>query len=93
MLVDIFFFFHLLAKLNYFQQPQPIKESDFLEFSEKYGRLSFLAVSQVQPSFSAFYRVSWKKDSNQFADMPLLLMSVMRPNENRIKYSSCIFPL
>ncbi|EOB01278.1 Tectonic-3, partial [Anas platyrhynchos] len=43
-------------KLNYFQQPQPIKESDFLEFSEKYGRLSFLAVSQVQPSFSAFYR-------------------------------------
>nr|XP_027315758.2 tectonic-3 isoform X1 [Anas platyrhynchos] len=44
------------SKLNYFQQPQPIKESDFLEFSEKYGRLSFLAVSQVQPSFSAFYR-------------------------------------
>ncbi|NWZ28865.1 TECT3 protein, partial [Asarcornis scutulata] len=43
-------------KLNYFQQPQPIKESDFLKFSEKYGRLSFLAVSQVQPSFSAFYR-------------------------------------
>uniref|UniRef100_A0A8C3D043 Tectonic family member 3 n=1 Tax=Cairina moschata TaxID=8855 RepID=A0A8C3D043_CAIMO len=56
MLVDIFFFFHLLAKLNYFQQPQPIKESDFLKFSEKYGRHSFLAVSQVQPSFSAFYR-------------------------------------
>ncbi|NXC45006.1 TECT3 protein, partial [Penelope pileata] len=43
-------------KLNYFQQPQHIKESDFLKFSEKYGRHSFLAQSQVQPSFSAFYR-------------------------------------
>ncbi|KAF1654125.1 Tectonic-3, partial [Eudyptes chrysocome] len=43
-------------KLNYFQQPQDIKESDFLKFSEKYGRHSFLAPSQVQPSFSAFYR-------------------------------------
>ncbi|NXI72181.1 TECT3 protein, partial [Anseranas semipalmata] len=44
------------SKLNYFQQPQHIKESDFLKFSEKYGRHSFLAVSQVQPSFSTFYR-------------------------------------
>uniref|UniRef100_A0A8B9BY11 Tectonic family member 3 n=1 Tax=Anser brachyrhynchus TaxID=132585 RepID=A0A8B9BY11_9AVES len=44
------------SKLNYFQQPQHINESDFLKFSEKYGRHSFLAVSQVQPSFSAFYR-------------------------------------
>ncbi|XP_052656002.1 tectonic-3 isoform X2 [Harpia harpyja] len=44
------------AKLNYFQQPQDIKESDFCKFLEKYGRHSFLAPSQVQPSFSAFYR-------------------------------------
>ncbi|NXQ76016.1 TECT3 protein, partial [Quiscalus mexicanus] len=44
------------SKLNYFQQPQDIKESDFAEFLEKYGRHSFLAPSQVQPSFSAFYR-------------------------------------
>ncbi|XP_075360362.1 tectonic-3 isoform X2 [Mycteria americana] len=44
------------SKLNYFQQPQDIKESDFLKFLEKYGRHSFLAPSQVQPSFSAFYR-------------------------------------
>ncbi|XP_040983276.1 tectonic-3 isoform X2 [Aquila chrysaetos chrysaetos] len=44
------------AKLNYFQQPQDIKESDFCKFLEKYGRHSFLALSQVQPSFSAFYR-------------------------------------
>ncbi|NXF46642.1 TECT3 protein, partial [Oceanites oceanicus] len=54
-----FFFFSSsqpLAKLNYFQQPQDIKESDFLKFLEKYGRHSFLAPSQVQPSFSAFYR-------------------------------------
>ncbi|NXW10710.1 TECT3 protein, partial [Fregetta grallaria] len=43
-------------KLNYFQQPQDIKESDFLKFLERYGRHSFLAPSQVQPSFSAFYR-------------------------------------
>ncbi|NWW05276.1 TECT3 protein, partial [Oreocharis arfaki] len=43
-------------KLNYFQQPQDIKESDFVEFLEKYGRHSFVAPSQVQPSFSAFYR-------------------------------------
>ncbi|XP_054062818.1 tectonic-3 isoform X1 [Rissa tridactyla] len=44
------------SKLNYFQQPQDIKESDFLKFLQKYGRYSFLAPSQVQPSFSAFYR-------------------------------------
>ncbi|NXQ95597.1 TECT3 protein, partial [Sagittarius serpentarius] len=44
------------SKLNYFQQPQDIKESDFFKFLEKYGRHSFLALSQVQPSFSAFYR-------------------------------------
>ncbi|NXS20725.1 TECT3 protein, partial [Mystacornis crossleyi] len=43
-------------KLNYFQQPQDIKDSDFVEFLEKYGRHSFLAPSQVQPSFSTFYR-------------------------------------
>ncbi|NXK54381.1 TECT3 protein, partial [Chauna torquata] len=43
-------------KLNYYQQPQHIKESDFLKFSEKYSRRSFLAVSQVQPSASTFYR-------------------------------------
>ncbi|NXP28430.1 TECT3 protein, partial [Scytalopus superciliaris] len=44
------------SKLNYIQQPQDIKESDFMKFSEKYGRHSFIAPSQVQPSFSAFYR-------------------------------------
>ncbi|KAM6306110.1 tectonic-3 [Aegotheles albertisi] len=44
------------SKLNYFQQPQNIKESDFLKFLEKYGRHSFSAPSQVQPSLSAFYR-------------------------------------
>ncbi|XP_031453143.1 tectonic-3 isoform X4 [Phasianus colchicus] len=43
-------------KLNYFQQPRHIKESDFLKLLRKYGRHSFLAQSQVQPSFSAFYR-------------------------------------
>ncbi|NWX34326.1 TECT3 protein, partial [Notiomystis cincta] len=52
----LFFLFQTLAKLNYFQQPQDIKESDFVDFLEKYGRHSFLAPSQVQPSFSAFYR-------------------------------------
>ncbi|KAK2519494.1 Tctn3 [Columba guinea] len=44
------------SKLNYFQQPQDIKESDFVKFLEKYGRHSFSAPSQVQPSSSAFYR-------------------------------------
>ncbi|NXI26316.1 TECT3 protein, partial [Sterrhoptilus dennistouni] len=54
---DLFFFsFQTLAKLNYFPQPQDIKESDFMEALEKYGRDSFLAPSQAQPSFSAFYR-------------------------------------
>ncbi|NWW58993.1 TECT3 protein, partial [Ifrita kowaldi] len=54
---DFFFFsFQNLAKLNYFQQPRDIKESNFVEFLEKYGSHSFLAPSQVQPSFSAFYR-------------------------------------
>ncbi|NXC98020.1 TECT3 protein, partial [Certhia familiaris] len=51
-----FFSFQTLAKLNYFQQPQDIRESDFAAFLEKYGRHSFLASSQVQSSFSAFYR-------------------------------------
>ncbi|NXE94792.1 TECT3 protein, partial [Menura novaehollandiae] len=54
---DFFFLcFQTLAKLNYFQEPQDIKESDFVKFLEKYGRHSFLAPSQVQPSLSAFYR-------------------------------------
>ncbi|NXG54591.1 TECT3 protein, partial [Hemiprocne comata] len=53
---DFFFSFKPLAKVNYFVQPQEIKESDFSKFLEKYGRHSFLASSQVQPSFSAFYR-------------------------------------
>ncbi|KFQ45825.1 Tectonic-3, partial [Nestor notabilis] len=44
------------SKLNYYQQPQDIKESDFLKFSKKYGRHSFVAPSQVQSSFSPFYR-------------------------------------
>ncbi|XP_074731715.1 delta-1-pyrroline-5-carboxylate synthase isoform X4 [Strix uralensis] len=44
------------SKLNYFQQPQGIKGSDFSKFIEKYGKHSFLAPSEVQPSFSAFYR-------------------------------------
>ncbi|NXS10623.1 TECT3 protein, partial [Neodrepanis coruscans] len=44
------------SKLNYFQQPQHIRESDFTMFLEKYGRHSFIAPSQVQPSFSTFYR-------------------------------------
>ncbi|NWR47440.1 TECT3 protein, partial [Regulus satrapa] len=52
----LFFYFQTLAKVNYFQQPQDVKESDFAEFLEKYGRHSFLAPSQVQPSLSAFYR-------------------------------------
>ncbi|XP_052532769.1 tectonic-3 isoform X2 [Tympanuchus pallidicinctus] len=43
-------------KLNYFQQPRCTKESDFLKLLRRYGRHSFLAQSQVQPSFSAFYR-------------------------------------
>ncbi|NXE54317.1 TECT3 protein, partial [Casuarius casuarius] len=51
-----FFLISTLANLNYFQQPQHIKESDFSKFSEKYGRHSFLTLSQAQPSFSAFYR-------------------------------------
>ncbi|XP_061857708.1 tectonic-3 isoform X2 [Colius striatus] len=45
------------SKLNYFQQPQHIKDSDFSKFLEKYGEHSFLAPSQIQTSFSAFYRV------------------------------------
>ncbi|NXI48822.1 TECT3 protein, partial [Chloroceryle aenea] len=44
------------SKLNYFQQPQDIKESDFWKVLKKYGRHSFLAPSQAQPSSSAFYR-------------------------------------
>ncbi|NWS70834.1 TECT3 protein, partial [Crotophaga sulcirostris] len=54
---DFFFLcFQPLAKLNYFQQPQDIKESDFGKILEKYGRHSFAAPSQAQPSVSAFYR-------------------------------------
>ncbi|NXH11642.1 TECT3 protein, partial [Bucco capensis] len=42
--------------LNYFQQPQDIKDSDFLKLFKQYGRHSFSALSQLQPSFPAFYR-------------------------------------
>ncbi|NWI18046.1 TECT3 protein, partial [Crypturellus soui] len=51
-----FFLIFTLANQNYFQQPQLIKESDFLKFLEKYGGHSFLTLSQAQPAFSAFYR-------------------------------------
>uniref|UniRef100_A0A8B9FY77 Tectonic-1-3 domain-containing protein n=1 Tax=Amazona collaria TaxID=241587 RepID=A0A8B9FY77_9PSIT len=44
------------AKQNSYQQPQEIKESDFFKFAEKHGKHSFIAPSQVQPSFSSFYR-------------------------------------
>ncbi|NXL39255.1 TECT3 protein, partial [Glaucidium brasilianum] len=44
------------SKLNYFQQPQGIKGSDFSKFIEKYGKHTFSAPSEVQPSLSAFYR-------------------------------------
>ncbi|NWH58255.1 TECT3 protein, partial [Geococcyx californianus] len=52
----IFFLFQPLAKLNYFQQPQNVKESDFSKLLEKYGRHSFSSPSQAQPPISAFYR-------------------------------------
>ncbi|NWR70579.1 TECT3 protein, partial [Centropus unirufus] len=45
-----------VAKLNYFQQPQDIKEYEFSKLLEKYGRHSFSAPSQAQPSVSAFYQ-------------------------------------
>ncbi|NXA34601.1 TECT3 protein, partial [Eudromia elegans] len=51
-----FFLISTLANQNYYQEPQLIKESDFLKFLEKYGGHSFLPVSQAQPAFSAFYR-------------------------------------
>ncbi|NXD14922.1 TECT3 protein, partial [Nothocercus nigrocapillus] len=51
-----FFLISTLANQNYFQQPQIIKESDFLKFLEKYGEHSFLTISQAQLAFSAFYR-------------------------------------
>ncbi|NXP47920.1 TECT3 protein, partial [Heliornis fulica] len=44
------------SKLKLSQHPQDIKQSDFSKFLGKYGRHSFSAPSQVQPSFSAFYR-------------------------------------
>ncbi|KAM4667676.1 tectonic-3 isoform 3-T3 [Amazona ochrocephala] len=44
------------SKQNSYQQPQEIKESDFFKFAEKHGKHSFIAPSQVQPSFSSFYR-------------------------------------
>ncbi|XP_071896077.1 tectonic-3 isoform X3 [Anas platyrhynchos] len=75
------------SKLNYFQQPQPIKESDFLEFSEKYGRLSFLAVSQVQPSFSAFYRVPI--DGTLVESMKVKIIPVTPPRAPYMKDNTC----
>ncbi|NXV78289.1 TECT3 protein, partial [Atlantisia rogersi] len=52
----IFFFPQPTAKLNLLQHPPDIKEADFFKFVGKYSRHSFVAPSQVQPSFSAFYR-------------------------------------
>ncbi|XP_043408333.1 tectonic-3 isoform X3 [Chelonia mydas] len=44
------------SKLNYFQQPQKVKKSDFSVFLAQYGGPSFIPPSQDQPSSSAFYR-------------------------------------
>ncbi|CAM5157957.1 unnamed protein product [Natator depressus] len=44
------------SKLNYFQQPQKVKRSDFSVFLAQYGGPSFIPPSQDQPSSSAFYR-------------------------------------
>ncbi|XP_035186686.1 tectonic-3 isoform X3 [Oxyura jamaicensis] len=75
------------SKLNYFQQPQHIKESDFLKFSAKYGRLSFLAVSQVQPSFSAFYRVPI--DGTIVQSMKVKIIPVAPPRAPHMKDNTC----
>ncbi|XP_026506809.1 tectonic-3 [Terrapene carolina triunguis] len=45
------------SKLNYFQEPQKVKKSDFSMFLAQYGGPSFIQPSQDQPSSSAFYRV------------------------------------
>uniref|UniRef100_A0A452HA38 Uncharacterized protein n=1 Tax=Gopherus agassizii TaxID=38772 RepID=A0A452HA38_9SAUR len=44
------------TKLNYFQQPQKVKKSDFSVFLAQYGGPSFIPPSQDLPSSSAFYR-------------------------------------
>ncbi|XP_075790547.1 tectonic-3 isoform X3 [Pelodiscus sinensis] len=44
------------SQLNYFQQPQKIKKSDFSVFLAQYGGPSFIPSSQDQPSPFAFYR-------------------------------------
>nr|XP_032623977.1 tectonic-3-like [Chelonoidis abingdonii] len=44
------------SKLNYFQQPQKVKKSDFSVFLAQYGGSSFIPPSQDLPSSSAFYR-------------------------------------
>ncbi|XP_042701160.2 tectonic-3 isoform X2 [Chrysemys picta bellii] len=44
------------SKLNYFQEPQKVKKSDFSVFLAQYGGPSFISPSQDQPSSSAFYR-------------------------------------
>ncbi|XP_048714623.2 tectonic-3 isoform X2 [Caretta caretta] len=44
------------SKLNYFQQPQKVKKSDFSVYLAQYGGPSFIPPSQDQPSSSAFYR-------------------------------------
>ncbi|KAM9134506.1 tectonic-3 isoform 2-T2 [Pangshura tecta] len=44
------------SKLNYFQQPQKVKKSDFSVFLAQYGGPSFIPPSQDLPSSSAFYR-------------------------------------
>ncbi|XP_053891104.1 tectonic-3 isoform X3 [Malaclemys terrapin pileata] len=44
------------SKLNYFQEPQKVKKSDFSVFLAQYGGPSFIPPSQDQPSSSAFYR-------------------------------------
>ncbi|XP_059586295.1 tectonic-3 isoform X3 [Alligator mississippiensis] len=45
------------SKLNYFQQPQEVTESNFPVLLEQYGGPSFVSPSQPMPPPSAFYRV------------------------------------
>lgn len=88
-------FLHI-AKLNYLQKPQMVTRANFPGLSMQYGGRSFLSPHQVQPSPSAFYRVSWLSAIGEEILLVFLMMrellweDIDREKVNLISFSTSI---
>uniref|UniRef100_A0A6J0UF00 Tectonic-3 n=1 Tax=Pogona vitticeps TaxID=103695 RepID=A0A6J0UF00_9SAUR len=75
------------SKLNYWQQPQVVTETNFPALSAQYGGSSFIFPEQVQSSPSAFYRVG---DPIQTYFSASSIMSVLKQPTNMGPSQLCI---